>query len=237
MPLSSDHIAWITGASRGIGAATAMALAQRGIRVALTARRSDGLEKTAQTIRDAGGQALAVAGDVSQKSQVESIIAEIKKEWGAVSLLVNNAGTAVFRKIAETREEDWDVMMNANLKSAFLCSQAVLPDMIAAQAGYIINIVSVAGRQAYYNCGAYCASKFGLQGFTDVLRMEVRKHGIKVTAVLPGATDTAIWGASQVDRSRMMKPEQIGNAIAEMCAGDGTSMVEELLIRPQGGDL
>jgi short-subunit dehydrogenase len=233
----SHHIAWITGASRGIGAATAIALAERHVRVVLSARHSEGLQKMAQTITENGGRALIVACDVGKKDQVERAVATIKKEWGAITLLVNNAGTAVFRKIVDTKEDDWDLMMNVNLKSAFLCTQAVLPDMIAAQEGHIINIVSVAGRQAFYNCGGYCASKFGLQGFTDVLRMEVRKHGIKVTAVLPGATDTSIWGTSQVDRSRMMKPENIGNAIADLCASTVTGMVEELVIRPQGGDL
>jgi 3-oxoacyl-[acyl-carrier protein] reductase len=146
--LPSHHIAWITGASRGIGAATAIALAERNVRVALSARHIEGLQHTARTITESGGRALIVACDVGKKSDVERAVTAIKSEWGAITLLINNAGTAVFKKILDTQEEDWDKMMSANLKSAFLCTQAVLPDMIKAQEGHVINIVSVAGRQA-----------------------------------------------------------------------------------------
>ena len=127
--------------------------------------------------------------------------------------------------------------MDVNRKGAYLCSHAVLPDMIEKKAGHIINVVSVAGKQPYYSCGGYCASKYGLLGFTDVLRLEMRKHGIKVTAFLPGATDTAIWGDADVDRSKMMTPEQVAEGIVSICYSNPNVLNEEIVMRPIGGDL
>ena len=128
-------------------------------------------------------------------------------------------------------------MMDVNLKSAFLCSQAVLPDMIARQSGHIINVVSVAGKQPYYNSGGDCASKYGMLGFTDVLRLENRKHGVKVTAVLPGATSTAIWGDADVDHSVMMRADDVAKVIVLACETKEAALIEEIVVRPQGGDL
>ncbi|HPI72453.1 MAG TPA: SDR family oxidoreductase [bacterium] len=230
-------VAWVTGAGRGIGAAVALELARAGSRVALTSRSADQLQTVQRQIQDHSGQSLILPCDVSDRAAVEKTALEIKNAWAPVQILINNAGSAVFAKIIQTREEDWDSMMQNNVKSAFLCCRAVLPDMIAAGSGQIVNIVSIAGRQPYYNCGAYCASKYALQGFTDVLRMEVRKHGIRVTAVLPGATDTAIWGDAHVERSRMMSAQQVAQTVAAVCCAQPPVMVEEILIRPQGGDL
>jgi short-subunit dehydrogenase len=230
-------VAWVTGAGRGIGAAIAKELAHAGSRVVLSSRHREELQQTAQDIVSRSGQAEIMVCDVTRNQEVQATVAGIRTLWGPVAILINNAGLAVFRKIIDTREEDWDAMMQANAKSAFLCSQAVLPDMIAGQSGHIINIVSVAGRQPFYNCGGYCAAKYALHGFTDVLRMETRKHGIRVTAVMPGATDTAIWGDAQVDRRRMMSPEEVARAVVAICDPNSPAMVEELVIRPQGGDL
>lgn len=232
-----DMVAWVTGAGRGIGAAIAKELAHAGSRVVLSSRHREELQQTAQDIVSRSGQAEIMVCDVTRNQEVQATVAGIRTLWGPVAILINNAGLAVFRKIIDTREEDWDAMMQANAKSAFLCSQAVLPDMIAGQSGHIINIVSVAGRQPFYNCGGYCAAKYALHGFTDVLRMETRKHGIRVTAVMPGATDTAIWGDAQVDRRRMMSPEEVARAVVAICDPNSPAMVEELVIRPQGGDL
>ncbi len=232
-----DSVAWVTGAGRGIGSAIAKEMARAGCRVALSSRNREELQQTADAIHALAGSCEIFVCDVTKQSEVRMASAQIKSHWGPVSILVNNAGLAVFHKILETSEENWDAMMQANVKSAFLCTQAVLPDMIAGQSGHIINIVSVAGRQPFYNCGAYCAAKYALHGFTDVLRMETRKHGIHVTAVMPGATDTAIWGSANVDRSRMMSPEQVAQAVVAICDPKSKAMVEELVIRPQGGDL
>lgn len=232
-----DKVIWITGSGRGIGRASALALAAEGARIVVSARTQKEIDEVAAEIHAKSGNALALQCDVSDKAQIAALINKVKKKWGAVDILINNAGIGIFKKLINTTEQDWDSMMDINLKSAFLCSHAVLQDMIDKGSGHIINVVSVAGKQPYYNCGGYCASKYGLLGFTDVLRMETRKHGIKVTAFLPGATDTVIWGNAHVDRTKMMKPDQVAECLVTICAGDGRSMTEEVVLRPAEGDL
>lgn len=233
----AGKIAWITGAGRGIGRATAIAMAQAGAKVVLCSRSQGEIYSVAEEIRLANGKALSIACDISKGKEIAGLMKRVRNEWGNIDILVNNAGVAVFEKILSSSEKDWDAMMAVNLKGAFLCTQAVLGPMIERKSGEIINIVSVAGRKGYYNCGAYCASKFGLYGFTEVLRMETRKHGIRVTAVMPGATDTDIWGNADVDRSKMMRPAQVAQTIVSVCCLPPEVMPEEIVVRPIGGDL
>ncbi|RQW05979.1 SDR family oxidoreductase, partial [candidate division KSB1 bacterium] len=205
----NTKVVWITGSGRGIGRAAARLLAQHGAAVVVSSRTQKEIDAVAEQIKKTGGRALAIRCDVTQKQQILNLVSLVKQQWGPIDVLINNAGVGIFGKITRMNEQDWDTLMNINLKSAFLCTQAVLNGMIERETGHIINIVSVAGRQPYYNCGGYCASKYGLMGFTDVLRMEVRKYNIKVTAYLPGATDTDIWGEANVDRSKMMRAEDV----------------------------
>jgi NAD(P)-dependent dehydrogenase (short-subunit alcohol dehydrogenase family) len=232
-----DKIVWITGSGRGIGAATAIRLAALGARVVVSARTEKEINAVAERIGQNNGRALAIPCDVTVAAQIRALVNKIKSDWGAIDILINNAGISTFKKIILTSEEEWDGMMQTNLKSAFLCCQAVLPDMMERQSGHIVNIVSVAGKQPFYNSGAYCASKYGLHGFTEVLRLEMRKYHIRVTAVCPGAVDTSIWGSANVDRTRMMKPEQIAKIIAEVCDNPPELTQEEVVVRPIGGDL
>ncbi len=233
----NGKIVWITGSGRGIGEATAFALAAKGAQVVVSARRDEDIARVAGEINANGGSALAIQCDVQKNSDILQLVKQTQEVWGAVDILINNAGIAVFKKILDTSEEEWDAMMNTNLKSAFLCTKAVLPDMVRMQRGKIINIVSVAGKQAYLNCGGYCASKFGLRGFTDVLRLEHRGHGIQVTSIIAGATNTGIWGDAAVDFSVMMTPEHVSQAIVSVCEAGDSTHVEEIVLRPQSGDL
>ncbi|MBN2355384.1 SDR family oxidoreductase [candidate division KSB1 bacterium] len=233
----SGKICWVTGAGRGLGRAMAEALAAAGAQVILSASTTGEIEHVASQIVSKKGKAWAIACDVQNSQDIQQLVRQVKKTWSSVDILINNAGTAVFAKIIDTREDDWDQMMATNLRGAFLCSKAVLPEMIARQSGHIIHVVSVAGKQPYFNCGAYCASKYGLLGFTDVLRLETRRYGIRVTALMPGATDTAIWGNARVDRSRMMQPGQVAETVVALCASDESTMIEEIVLRPIGGDL
>ena len=232
-----DKIVWITGGGRGIGQAAAEAFAKMGSKVVVSARTEEQVMQTVREIQNSGGTARAGVCDVTKADQVQNTVNMIKDNWGAVDILVNNAGIGIFKKILNTTLDDWQTMLDVNLTSAFLCTQAVLPDMIENKNGMILNIVSVAGKQPYYNCGGYCSSKYGMLGFTDVLRMETRKHGIKVVAVLPGATDTDIWGDANVDRTLMMTPQQVANSIVSACTTAPDAMVEEIVLRPVGGDL
>jgi len=232
-----DKVIWITGSGRGIGKACAMSLAAEGARVVVSSRTQKEIDAVAEEINANNGKTLAIPCDVSDKDQIADLVSQVKDKWGNVDILINNAGIGIFKKLLDTTEQDWDSMMDINLKSAFLCSRAVLQDMMDKGSGHIINVVSVAGKQPYFNCGGYCASKYGLLGFTDVLRMEARKHGIKVTAFLPGATDTVIWGNANVDRAKMMTPDQVAKCLVSICAGDPRSMTEEVVLRPAEGDL
>jgi short-subunit dehydrogenase len=231
------QIAWVTGSGRGIGRSIALTLAAHGAHVVLSARTIADIEAVAQEITDQGGQAVAMPCDVRHADQVKRLVVAVERTHGPIEVLINNAGVAVFSKIVETSPSDWDTMMETNIKGAFLCAQAVLTGMIERKSGHIINMVSVAGKTPYYNCAGYCASKYGLLGFTDVLRMEARKHGIRVTALMPGATDTLIWGESGADSSKMMPSDEIANAVIAVLQAGESAMVEEFVIRPVGGDL
>jgi len=231
------RIVWVTGSGRGIGAATALLLASRGARVVLSARTSGEIQEVADRIRRSGGQALPMRCDVTLQAEIHNLLKLVKSTWGAVEILINNAGIAVFKKIVHTSEDEWDAMMSANVKSAFLCTQAVLPDMIEVQSGHIVNIISVAGKQPYESSGAYCASKYGLAGFTDVLRLEMRKFHIRVTAVYPGAVNTGLWDSVKADRSKMMHVQDIAKIIVEACDHPPAVGLEEVVIRPASGDI
>lgn len=230
------NVVWITGASRGIGKAMAFKIAEQGKSVVVTARNASAVHKVSEQIEQKGGKALALPGDVSQPQVPTQIVEKILKSWGRVDTLINNAGIGVFKPILETDMKEWDETMMSNVRSAFLCSKAILPTMIEQKAGKIINVISVAGQQAFPNCGSYCASKYAMLGFTNVLRMETRQHGIQVTAFMPGATDTAIWGDGDLPRERMLTAEQVASQGALLCDTDPNVMVEKVVMRPIGGD-
>ena len=235
----TNKVVWITGGGRGIGKAAAWAFAEHNAHVVVSSRSSDELQNVLSEINSSNGtgKTLAVPCDVSQSSFVNSAIEQIKQTLGPVDILINNAGIASFNGVLETSEQEWDDMMSINAKGAFLCSKAVLPDMINRKKGHIINIISVAGKKAFPNCAGYCASKFALLGFTNVLRLEARSFGVKVTGLFPGATETAIWGNADMDFDRMMKPEDTAKVLINICTDEQRALQEEIILRPIGGDL
>ncbi|MBN1542578.1 SDR family oxidoreductase [candidate division KSB1 bacterium] len=230
-------IIWVTGSGRGIGRAIALELGRRGAHVVVSSRTEEEIKTVEREAEKSESQLFARVCDVTDEKSVNDLQQAVRSHWGPIDVLVNNAGLGIFKKIMQTNLDEWERMMAVNARSAFLCTRAVLPDMIERRDGHIINVVSVAGRQPYYNCGGYCASKYAMLGFTEVLRMETRKHGIRVTAFLPGATDTAIWGSATVDRSKMMQPEQVAQSLADICCAPASAMIEEVVLRPMGGDL
>jgi NAD(P)-dependent dehydrogenase (short-subunit alcohol dehydrogenase family) len=158
---------------------------------------------------------------------------------GEPDLVVYCSGWGVFRKVVDTNDSEWERTIDTNLKGLFLVTREVLPGMISRGSGHLVNVLSVAARRAFPKNGAYAASKFGALGFTEVLREEVRRHGIRVTAVIPGATDTPFWDrlGGEWDRTRMMPASAVAQAIRASAEAPAGSMVEEIRIAPPLGDL
>jgi short-subunit dehydrogenase len=179
----------ITGASSGIGRATAIEMARRGANVVLAARRVELLEKVAAECRAFGVSAVAVETDVTDAGACRRLI----ETAGQVDVLVNNAGFAVFDEMAGSRAEDLRAMMDTNFFGAVHCTQAVLPRMLARGAGTIVNVASIAGIMGYARMGGYCATKFALIGMTEALRDEVVGKGVRVALVCPGTTETEFF--------------------------------------------
>ncbi|MBS1904292.1 MAG: SDR family oxidoreductase [Bacteroidetes bacterium] len=235
-----QELVWITGASTGIGRACAKALAASGRTVIVSARRKQGLLSLVAEIKAAEGHAVAIVCDVSDEVDVDWAVKSIRKTYGrGPDILINNAGISPYQDIEDTTTEVFDQVINTNLVGNFLCAKAVLPDMIERGKGSIVQMLSIASRKGFAGGTAYGSSKFASLGFTEALREEVRRKGIRVIAVLPGATETPTWDPAEREEfhDRMMQPEDIAAAIVAALDEPQRVLVEELLIRPIGGDL
>ena len=216
----SAHVALVTGASRGIGAAIALALAELGAAVAINYReRADGAQAVVTRIKAGGGRAMTVAADVSQAAAVTAMVEQITSSFGPVDILVNNAGIAIPRGVDDLSESDFDRTILVNLKSAFLCTQAVLPSMRARKWGRIVNVSSGAARGAGAIGPHYNASKAGMEGLTRGYAARLVKEGITVNAVAPSLIETDMMRgrtdlARNIPLGRMGAPDEVAQAVA-----------------------
>jgi 3-oxoacyl-[acyl-carrier protein] reductase len=216
----SAHVALVTGGSRGIGAAIAVALAELGAAVAVNYReRADDAEAVVAKIKTGGGRAVAIAADVSQAAAVTVMVEQVAKTLGPIDILVNNAGIAIPRGVDDLTESDFDRTILVNLKSAFLCTQAVLPSMRARQWGRIVNISSGAARGAGGIGPHYNASKAGMEGLTRGYAARLVKEGITVNAVAPSLIETDMMrGRTDLVRNiplgRMGQADEVAQAVA-----------------------
>jgi 3-hydroxybutyrate dehydrogenase len=192
----AGKVALVTGGGRGIGRAIAVALAEAGADVAVAARSAVELEETAELVRNRGRRALAVPLDVSDPAAVEAAVRQVTSALGPVLILVNNAGVAPSLKFQETTDDLWQRTININLSGAFYCSRAVLPAMLEAGWGRIVNVASTAAKVGYLYNAAYVASKHGMLGLTRALALEVARKGVTVNAVCPGFVETDIARAA-----------------------------------------
>lgn len=185
-----NHIALVTGASRGVGRATALALAREGAHVVITARTSTELDNVAREIETLGVKALTVTADVTQEEDVARLKESALNHFGRVDILVNNAGVGKWGTLTELTAQDYDWMMDTNMRSTFLCTKAFLPPMLERKQGWIVFIGSLSGLKGFPRQTAYCASKFAQVGFAQALDHEVREQGIKVSVIAPGGIKT-----------------------------------------------
>jgi NAD(P)-dependent dehydrogenase (short-subunit alcohol dehydrogenase family) len=228
----------ITGASRGIGRATAILFAERGARVALTGRDMQALLAVEQQITNAGGQAFHLFCDVSDEWSVKRLVEDIHAEYETIDVLINNAGVGIIGPVESYPLKSWRTTISTNLTGAFLMSRQVVPIMKTQGSGRIINISSGAGRNGIANYAAYCASKFGLYGFTEALGLEVRNDGILVSTVFPGSTDTYFSGRTpEREQEResgkgRLSAYEVAEAIVGLCETNANAWTSELVIRP-----
>jgi len=236
---SPGPVVLVTGASQGIGAAIARTFAQAipGVRLALVARQGAKLVAVARECTALGAEARAFVGDVSIEADVARVAAEVHALWRRVDVLVNNAGSFRPGRLLETSVEAFDALVAANLRSVFLVTRAFAPAMVQHGAGDIFNMSSIAGLGPYPTSAGYCAAKFGVTGLSKVMRAEFRDHGVRVCTVYPGATLSPAWEGSGVPDERLMPAEDVARAFLDIYRLTRRTVVEEIVLRPQAGDL
>jgi len=217
-------VAIVTGASHGIGRSTSLVLAARGVAVALAARNRETLAAVENAIRDQGGTALTIPTDVTDAAGVAAMVEQTSRKLGPIDLLVNNAGVVARGAIVDTDEVIWDDVLDINLKGAFLCTKAVLPEMIRRGRGRIVNVSSIAGKIGTPQLAAYCASKWGLIGLTKATAEEVRGDGVHVFAACPGSVNTTMLEKGLPGATPDMEPEDVSNVIAYLATGAPEAM-------------
>ncbi len=242
MNTASNRRALITGASTGIGRATALAFAKAGFDVALVSRSTDKLRALTEEIGAiAPVNAQSFPMDLGVIDQVKEKVADILQAFGPVDVLVNNAGMGYTGELNQMPLADWCQVIDLNVTSVFQCIQAVLPGMRDRSSGMIINVASIAARQAFPEWGAYSVSKAAVVALSKAISVEERNHGIRVVTILPGAVNTPLWDTETVqadfDRSGMLTPDLVANAILQTALLPSGAVVEELTIMPSGGTL
>jgi len=226
-------VALVTGGSRGIGRATAVALAREGAAVAVTSRDARMLGETVGLVSDAGGECVAVPADIRDADEIRQMVRTVVEALGQVDILVNNAGVARFEPVLTAKAEDWRLMFEVNLLGAMLCTQAVLPSMIERGRGWIVNISSSAGVKGYVEQGGYCASKHGMIGFAKALALETQPHGIRVHTICPGAVDTDMARTHRDidDPEDWMQPEEVAATVVFLASMDGVATIDNVIMR------
>ncbi|MEZ4668457.1 MAG: SDR family oxidoreductase [Anaerolineae bacterium] len=237
----SGQVAIVTGGGRGIGQSIAQALAKAGAAVAVTGRTTATLDETVTLIQQAGGHALAVETDVTQRASVERMVQEVETKLGAIDLLVNNAGiSGIPGPVAQADPDDWWQVLEVNLHGTFLCTRAVLPGMVTRQCGRIINVASGAGLIGMANGASYSTSKAAVIRFSDCLAEEVREHNIAVFVIDPGNVHTDMmtyllesdegkqylpWLQPYVDSVQYDPPEMPANLVTLLASGQADGLV------------
>jgi short-subunit dehydrogenase len=228
----------ITGASKGIGKAIAAKLVANNVNIAFCSRNQKDLWDAAKAFNEINKiKIYHQTADLSKKADCDSFVQNAVAQLGKIDILINNAGTYIPGEVHSEPDGVLEQLLATNLLSAYHVTRAVMPNMLANQKGHIFNICSIAGVQPYANGGSYSISKFAMVGFSKNLREELKPHGIKVTTVNPGATMSDSWSGSQIDPKRIMEANDIADAIWAIYNLASQTVVEEIVMRPQLGDL
>jgi NADP-dependent 3-hydroxy acid dehydrogenase YdfG len=236
-------VALVTGASSGIGEATAYALAEQGVCVAASARRGDRLDSVVKHMQEQGKEAISIVADVSDEKQANEMVNKVQEQWGHLDILVNNAGVMLLGNIAGANTEDWRRMVGVNVLGLMYTTHAALPLMQKQHSGHIVNISSVAGRTARAGSGAYNLTKWGVVAFSEALRQEVLQNNIRVTVIEPGAVATELQQhitdpqakkqtEEWVKSIQPLQSQDIANAIVYAITQPQYVDINEILIRP-----
>lgn len=230
------HIALVTGATEGIGRATALALGRAGYAVGVTARTASRVDRVIAELRDAGVAAAGRAADVADPAAVAAVVAHVTEGLGGpIDTLVNNAGVLIPKPFLEQSLEEWDRTFATNVRGVAVCTRAVLPAMIAAGGGDIVNVASLAGKNGVPGAAAYSASKHAVLGFSRSLLLEVRAHGIRVIAVCPGSVDTPMMRGQdtfQPNLERILRAEDVAASVVHALGLPRGATLSELDLRP-----
>jgi 3-oxoacyl-[acyl-carrier protein] reductase len=227
------QVAIVTGSGGGIGAAIARRLASLGALTYLCGRRRAPLETTAAAIAVSGGRAEVAECDVTDLASVEALAALVERKSGRADILVNNAGVGAFSgPLHLMSPQSWEQVMNTNLRGVYFCIRSFAPMMIRARSGHIVNISSLAGKNALPNGAAYAASKWGLNGLSYSVAEELRSHNIRVSVVCPGSVHTDLSPHEGKDPKKMLQPDDVAHVVAMLVTQESQSFVSEVLLRP-----
>jgi len=226
----------VTGASRGIGLAIARRLAGEGAHLVMVARHREALDRAKTQV---AGDPVVVPADVTRAPDVSRMFRRVGRQFGRLDVLVNNAGVFTYKPFVKTTLKDWRANLETNLTSLFLVTQAALPWLAASRQAHIVSILSVSSRRAFPNCAAYTASKFGALGLTRVLAEELRPQKIRVTAILPGSTNTRLAAefGFAVRRAELIQPEDVAEAVLSALLQPPRTTIDEIWLSPSRGAL
>jgi NAD(P)-dependent dehydrogenase (short-subunit alcohol dehydrogenase family) len=225
-----NKVAIVTGGSRGIGRAIAERLAREGARVAICGRRQKSVDEAVAGL-SAAGEAFGMAADVSKLDDVREFISDVERRFGAVHILVNNAGAGAFRSVADLEPAEWERMIGLNLSGVYYCCHQVLPIFRKNPGGDVINISSLAGKNAFAGGAGYNASKFGLTGLSEAMMLDHRQEGVRVSYIMPGSVDTE-FGGSAAGGDWKIAPEDIAEIVVTLLRMPRRTTISRVEVRP-----